>query len=124
MGVDRDRDRDGGEPPRARREQLHKPLQTQVARACGFHVPASLLTNDPERARAFAGRYGLVVYKAASGTRTTTGMLDLADTSRLRRLGTCPTYLQQYIAGTNVRVHVMGMDVFAIEIISDAVHEW
>lgn len=98
-----------------------KPLQTQVARACGFHVPASLLTNDPEQARAFAGRHGLVVYKAAGGTRTTTGMLDLADTSRLRRLGTCPTYLQQYIAGTNVRVHVVGMDVFAIEIISDAV---
>ena len=98
-----------------------KPLQTRAARACGFQVPDALLTNDPEQARTFAARHGLVVYKAAGGTRTFTGMLDLADTGRLRRLGTCPVYLQRYIAGTNVRVHVVGAGAFGVEIASDAV---
>ena len=98
-----------------------KPMQTRAARACGFQVPETLFTNDLEEARAFAARHGMVVYKAAGGTRTYTGLLDLADTRRLDRLSTCPTYLQRYIEGTNVRVHVVGTDIFAVEITSDAV---
>lgn len=107
--------------PAAAASNATKPIQTRSARACGFGVPDTLLTNDPEQARAFAARHGRVVYKAAGGTRTYTGLLDLADTSRLERLSTCPVYLQRYIAGTNVRVHVVGADLFPVEIISDAV---
>jgi glutathione synthase/RimK-type ligase-like ATP-grasp enzyme len=98
-----------------------KPMQTRAASSCGFRVPDTLLTNDREKARAFAARHGQVVYKAAGGTRTFTGMLDPADTRRLERLSTCPTYLQRYIAGPNIRVHVVGTDVFAAEITSDAI---
>lgn len=98
-----------------------KPMQTRTARACGFRVPAALLTNDPEQIRAFAARHGPVIYKAAGGTRTVTGLLDLADTRRLERLSTCPTYFQKYVEGSNVRVHVAGTDVSAVEITSDAV---
>jgi hypothetical protein len=47
-------------------------------------------------------------------------LLDLSDTRRFEQLGTCPTYFQQYIASTNVSVQVVGKDVFAVEIISDA----
>jgi glutathione synthase/RimK-type ligase-like ATP-grasp enzyme len=98
-----------------------KPAQTRVAGACGFRVPGSLLTNDLEQVRAFVARHGMVVYKAAGGTRTYTALLDMADTRRLGRLGTCPTYFQQFIAGTNVRVHVVGTELFGVEIHSDAV---
>lgn len=98
-----------------------KPVQTRAAAACGFDVPQTLVTNDCERARDFAARHGLVVYKAAGGTRTLTGLLDLADARRLARLSTCPTYLQRYIRGTNVRVHVVQADVFAVAIATDAV---
>ena len=98
-----------------------KPMQTRVARSCGFHVPETLLTNDADKVRAFADRQGPIVYKAAGGTRTYTGMLDLTDTGRLERLSTCPTYFQRYIAGTNVRVHVVGAEAFAVEVISDAI---
>jgi hypothetical protein len=107
--------------PAAAASNSAKPVQTRVARACGFAVPDTLLTNDLGQARAFAARHGRVVYKAAGGTRTYTRLLDLADARRLERLGTCPTYFQRYIAGTNVRVHVVGTDVFPVEIISDAV---
>jgi hypothetical protein len=98
-----------------------KPMQTRAARACGFRVPDTLLTNDPEQVHAFAARHGPVIYKAAGGTRTLTGLLDLADTRRLERLSTCPVYFQKYIEGSNVRVHVAGADVSAVEITSDAV---
>ena len=98
-----------------------KPMQTRAAAACGFRVPDTLLTNDAEQARAFAARHGQVIYKAAGGARTITGLLDPADTRRLARLSTCPTYFQRYIAGRNVRVHVVGSDVSAVEITSDAI---
>jgi hypothetical protein len=98
-----------------------KPAQTRVARTCGFRVPRSLLTNDLEQARAFADRHGRVIYKAAGGTRTYTALLDMADVRRLERLSTCPTYFQEFIAGTNVRVHVVGTGLFGVEIRSDAV---
>jgi RimK-like ATP-grasp domain len=98
-----------------------KPFQVRMARTCGFHVPDSLLTNDVEKARAFAARHGPVVYKALGGTRTLAGLLDLADTRRLGRLSTCPTYLQRYIQGTNVRAHVIGTEVFATEIVTNAI---
>ena len=98
-----------------------KPMQTRAARACGLRVPDTLLTNDPEQVRAFAARHGPVIYKAAGGTRTLTGLLDLADARRLERLSTCPIYFQKYIEGSNVRVHVAGADVSAVEITSDAV---
>jgi hypothetical protein len=98
-----------------------KPAQTLVARACGFRVPDSLLTNDREQLRAFSDRHGRVIYKAAGGARTLTGLLDPADARRLERLSTCPTYFQKYIAGSNVRVHIVGSQVYAVEITSDAV---
>jgi hypothetical protein len=98
-----------------------KPFQTRTASACGFHVPGTLFTNNLEKVEAFAARHGSVVYKSAGGTRTFTGLLDLADARRLERLGTCPTYFQQYVPGMNVRVHVVGADLFATGVTTDAV---
>jgi hypothetical protein len=98
-----------------------KPAQTRAAAACGFRVPDTLVTNDCAQARDFADRHGLVIYKGAGGTRTLTGLLDLSDSRRLERLSTCPTYLQRYIPGNNVRVHVVRADVFATEIATDEV---
>jgi len=98
-----------------------KPAQSRVAATFGFLIPESLLTNDQAAARAFAARHGPVIYKGAGGSRTITGLFDPADEGRLARLATCPTYLQRYIAGNNVRVHVVGADVFAVEVDSDAV---
>jgi len=107
--------------PQAAASNNAKPLQTRAASACGFRVPDSLLTNDPAAAVEFAARHGQVIYKGASGTRTRPGLFDPADTSRLARLGTCPTYFQRYVRGTNVRVHVVGTQLFATQISSDAV---
>jgi ribosomal protein S6-L-glutamate ligase RimK-like protein len=98
-----------------------KPMQTQLARACGFRVPDTLLTNDLEQVRAFAARHGRVIYKGAGAARTFTGLLDLTDVRRVERLSTYPVYFQRHIAGSNVRVHVVAAEVYATEITSDAV---
>ena len=65
MAVDQHDDRHRGKPPRAGREQLHQTGADTIASACGFLVPDTLFTNDPERIRAFAARHGPVIYKAA-----------------------------------------------------------
>lgn len=41
----------------------YKPVQLAQARACGLAVPATIITNDPKEAAAFAERNGRVVYK-------------------------------------------------------------
>lgn len=55
--------------PHRNAEADHKPLQLARADACGLAVPESLLTNDPEEARAFcyAHRDSGVIYKPLRG---------------------------------------------------------
>src|ERR1019366_7154596 len=43
------------------------------------------------------------------------------DLERLDRVRTCPTQFQEWIPGTDVRVHVMGERLFATEVTTDAV---
>ncbi|GAA0916185.1 ATP-grasp ribosomal peptide maturase [Nonomuraea longicatena] len=45
----------------------HKPLQLSAAQRAGFAVPATLMTNDVEEARAFAAEHGQLVYKPLRG---------------------------------------------------------
>ncbi|WP_028192279.1 ATP-grasp ribosomal peptide maturase [Salinispora pacifica] len=49
----------------------HKPLQLATAAQVGMSVPATLVTNDPGEARAFAETHGPIIYKSM-----TTGILD------------------------------------------------
>ncbi|WP_405144084.1 ATP-grasp ribosomal peptide maturase [Sphaerisporangium sp. NBC_01403] len=46
----------------------HKPLQLATARRIGFEVPATLITNRVEDARAFAAEHGPIVYKPLRAT--------------------------------------------------------
>ncbi len=49
----------------------HKPLQLATAAQVGLTVPATLITNDPGEARAFAEEHGPIIYKPL-----TSGILD------------------------------------------------
>lgn len=97
-----------------------KPYQAQVIRAAGFSIPSTLVTNDPDAARAFAARMGRVVFKAISGERTIVTELDRVDEGAFARLHRCPVQFQQYVAGRDVRVHVVGSRTFATAIDTDA----
>ncbi|NED31737.1 ATP-grasp ribosomal peptide maturase [Streptomyces sp. SID8499] len=54
--------------PWRNRDAEYKPAQLATAAACGFTVPPTLITNDPERVRAFAAEHGPVLYKPLRDT--------------------------------------------------------
>jgi hypothetical protein len=98
-----------------------KPFQSRRIRSLGFDYPETLLTTDPEAALRFWRRHENVIYKSVSFTRSIVARLTPAHRRRLSDLRWCPTQFQQYIPGTEYRVHVIGRSVFACEIVSKAV---
>lgn len=106
--------------PSAMASNGSKPYQAALIRAAGLDVPDTLVTTDPNAALAFRELHGSVVYKSTSGVRSIVSRLDAEHQDRLADIGNCPTQFQQYVAGTDCRVHVVGNTVFAAEIVSDA----
>jgi glutathione synthase/RimK-type ligase-like ATP-grasp enzyme len=99
-----------------------KPYQAMLLARCGFRVPATLVTSDPDAARAFhAACGGEVIYKSVSGIRSIVRRLGPADLDRLDLLRHGPAQFQAYIPGCNVRVHVVGDQIFATRVRSEAV---
>jgi hypothetical protein len=97
-----------------------KPYQLEQIRSFGFAVPETLITTDPDAARAFWERHGTVVYKSVSGVRSIVSRLRPEHAHRLDDVGYCPTQFQQHIPGRDHRVHVVGDEIFACEVISEA----
>jgi len=86
-----------------------------------FPIPDTLVTNDVEQARAFWNEHGRVVYKSCSGERSIVTELDSNTLeSRAEALKSCPVMFQQYIEGTDIRVHVVGEYTFATAVVSTA----
>jgi glutathione synthase/RimK-type ligase-like ATP-grasp enzyme len=96
-----------------------KPYQLEQIRRFGFDVPETLVTTDPSAVRDFWERHGEVIYKSVSGTRSIVSRLRPEHRKRLANVAFCPTQFQRYIPGTDHRVHVVGDDVFASEVISE-----
>ena len=97
-----------------------KPYQSQLIRTAGFDVPETLVTNDPELVRRFAAEHGRVIYKSISGTRSIVRELDADALARLDDIRWCPVQFQAYVEGVDVRVHVVGSQVFATRVSSTA----
>jgi len=98
-----------------------KPYQYSQIRSVGFAVPDTLITTLPDAAREFVAQHGSVIYKSVSGTRSIVGELREADHARFDEVRWCPTQMQERIAGVDVRVHVVGEELFACTVSSDAV---
>ena len=97
-----------------------KPFQAQAVTRRGLFTPDTLVTNDPDLARAFIREHGRVVYKSISGVRSIVREVDAEDLERLDRIRSCPVQFQAYVDGRNVRVHTVGTEVFATGITTDA----
>jgi hypothetical protein len=106
--------------PAAMAANNSKPYQQAQIGECGFATPDTLITTDPAAARKFWSEHGTVIYKSVSGIRSIVSRLTPADQDRLEDIRWCPTQFQQYIPGTDYRVHVVGDAVFACEIVADA----
>ncbi len=97
----------------------HKPRQLAVAERLGLRVPATLVTNDPERARAFLARRRRTVHKTLHPTGDgwrPTRLVGPDDRARLGSVRWAPVVFQEYVPGVDVRVTVAGDRVFATEI--------
>jgi hypothetical protein len=97
-----------------------KPYQALLIEAAGFDTPETLLTTDPDAARAFRDSQTGVIYKSVSAVRSIVAQLQPRDDARLQGVVWCPTQFQQRISGSEVRIHVIGEEVFASEIVTAA----
>lgn len=97
-----------------------KMWQLQVASRLGLRVPRTCMTNDPARAREFLRREpGRVIFKPFSGTPATwreTRPVREADLDLIESVRYAPVIFQEAVAGSDVRVTVVGTDVFAAEL--------
>ena len=97
-----------------------KPYQGELIRRCGFAIPETLVTTDPDAARAFWDEHGEVIYKSVSAVRSIVARLRPEHAARLADVAACPTQFQRRIPGLDHRVHVVGDEIFACAIGSDA----
>lgn len=98
-----------------------KPYQQQLIERAGFATPATLVTNDPDEALAFAREHRRVVYKSISSIRSIVKELGTERHRDLAKLRALPTQFQELVVGIDVRVHVVGTEVFATRIECSAV---
>jgi glutathione synthase/RimK-type ligase-like ATP-grasp enzyme len=94
-----------------------KPFQALHIRECGFRIPETLVTNDPAAAKRFYEEYkGRVIFKSVSAVKSIVRKLSPEYLRRLPLLRNGPTQFQAFIAGDDVRVHVVGDQCFATRI--------
>jgi glutathione synthase/RimK-type ligase-like ATP-grasp enzyme len=106
--------------PSAMESNSSKPYQAQLIARLGFEVPDTLVSSDPDEVLAFRRHHGRVIFKSTGGVRSIVRELDDSLTARLARLRDLPTMFQAYVPGVDVRVHVVGQQVFPTEVRSDA----
>jgi hypothetical protein len=106
--------------PEAMAANNAKPYQASRISTSGFRVPETIVTTDPEAVRAFWAVHGTVIYKSTSGVRSVVARLTAADTDRIDDVRWCPTQFQAYVVGEDVRVHVIGDEIYACTVTSSA----
>jgi glutathione synthase/RimK-type ligase-like ATP-grasp enzyme len=106
--------------PRASTLNNSKPLQLRWIAEFGFQTPGTLVTTSPDAVLEFQERVGSVVYKSTSGSRSIVHRLDADRVSDLPAIQNCPTQFQEYVPGLDVRVHVIGGEVFPLMIRANA----
>ncbi len=100
---------------------MSKPYQAQLIARQGLRTPRTLITNQPDRVRAFQREHGRIIFKSISAHRSIVRELTAASSSRLDQIRMLPTQFQELIEGDNVRVHIVESEVFATRIQSDVV---
>src|SRR6185436_19965851 len=106
--------------PSAMASNSSKPYQAAIIRQCGFKVPETLITTDPDAILNFQAIHGTLIYKSISSVRSIVSKLTDEHLHRLEDVVWCPTQFQRYIPGRDYRVHIVGDESFASEVITDA----
>ena len=89
-----------------------KTFQLEMARQVGLNIPRTLVSNSPERVRAFQKQVDEVVYKPSMGGALCLP-LDDAEMARLDLIQQSPVIFQERIRGISVRVTIVGEKVIS-----------
>jgi glutathione synthase/RimK-type ligase-like ATP-grasp enzyme len=99
-------------------EAARKAYQLKIARELGLETPATLITSDPEAARAFVAQHGpeRTVYKsflASVDAWRETRLLKPDEVALLDNVAHAPVIFQEYVpADLDLRIAVMGDQIF------------
>ena len=105
--------------PSAMGSNMSKPGQAQMITAHGLLTPPTLITNDPDAVRDFYAEHGRIIYKSISAVRSI--VQEWLPEKDLAGVANLPTQFQAMVPGVNIRTHVIGNEVFASAIESDAI---
>jgi glutathione synthase/RimK-type ligase-like ATP-grasp enzyme len=98
-----------------------KPFQARLIAAAGFVIPDTLITTTPASVRDFLAQHrGEVIYKSISSVRSIVSRWTPDDDARIGDVTFCPTQLQERIPPPDLRVHVVGEEVFGCLVWSEA----
>ncbi|MBQ1158477.1 ATP-grasp ribosomal peptide maturase [Streptomyces sp. A73] len=109
--------------PWRNRDAEYKPAQLAMAGRCGFDVPRTVLTNDPQVARDFSQEHGPVVYKALRATdyhdeegKALTVWVDEVDPDDLDDgvEATMHLFQQRVPSVADLRVTAVGEEIFTV----------
>lgn len=92
-----------------------KTYQLALAEELGMAVPPTVITNDPAEATAFVASADRVVVKPFTGTPGAwreTRLVKEQELAQMDLVRMAPVILQEYVDGVDVRVTVVGEDVF------------
>lgn len=90
-----------------------KSLHEHFLSGLGFRVPPSISSCNSNDLLGFCAEYGPSVVKATSGRLAHCRLFKPTDLVQQKSSETGPIHLQQYVAGSDVRVHVLEDDVIA-----------
>ena len=95
-----------------------KPFQAWQLAPLDLSVPSTLVTGSLSEARRFYERWnGQVIYKSAGGGFIGTRLLTERTLAGLFCKPGAPVQLQELVSGTDIRVHVVGDQLFATRIL-------
>ena len=99
-----------------------KGFQLELLKEKNIRTPKTLFTNDPESLRNFWEENNKnIIYKPVVGGAYTQKMTEKDFSSdRMEALRLSPIQLQEYIDGVDIRVYVVGKNIYAAKIISKA----
>jgi hypothetical protein len=116
-------------PPSAIAIAERKPYQLSVACELGFEIPPTLVTNDPGAVTRFGNSRSLIAKAVSSGYIRSeegnrgifTSRIGQEDMEDLGGLTLAPVTFQEFVEKvSDIRVTVVGSDVFAAEILSQS----
>ncbi|SUS07278.1 conserved hypothetical protein [uncultured Defluviicoccus sp.] len=114
-------------PPEATRYACNKQLQLRAAQRAGLRVPRTLVSQDPDRVRAFcAASKGKMIAKPVAGAQKTSLMTGLVTHEILtdEAIRICPAIYQEFIPGTrHLRISCFGDALHAAMLETDAL-DW